>query len=609
MSRKILGIDLGTGNSCISVLEGSEATILENAEGKRTTPSLVSFTKSGEILVGEAAKRQAVTNAKNTIYAVKRLMGQSYKDVKDFVEKLPYTVKESSNGMCEIIVEVNGEEKKYSPEQISAMILQKLKTDAEAKLGYAVKDAIITVPAYFNAQQRQATKDAGTIAGLNVLRTIAEPTSASLAYGLNKDGDEKIIVYDLGSGTLDVSVLELGDGVFEVLATNGDVALGGTDWDNALIDYLLAEFKSETGIDLSNDSMAIQRLKEEAEKAKIALSSAQNVDINLPFITADASGPKHLVKSITRAKFEQLTEHLLKRTIEPFNKSLKEANVKIDEISKVVLVGGQTRAPAVVDLVKSLTGKEPCKGVNPDECVAAGAAIQGGVLSGESTDILLLDVTPLSLGICVNQDDMNVLIEKNTTIPVKKSQVYSTAVDNQPAVTIQVATGERAKFSDNKLLGTFNLEGIAPAPRGIPQIEVTLEIDANGILKVTAVDKGTGKEQSISITDSGNLSKDDIERMKKDAELNAEADKKFKEHSELKNRADMLIGAADKALEEHKDKLSTDLVDQINKAVESVKQNKEDADKLAPAVEELNKVMMEIGKVVYPQTPNSEESK
>ena len=550
-----------------------------------------------------------MTNAKNTIYAVKRLMGQSYKDVKDFVEKLPYTVKESSNGMCEIIVEVNGEEKKYTPEQISAMILQKLKTDAEAKLGYTIKDAIITVPAYFNAQQRQATKDAGTIAGLNVLRTIAEPTSASLAYGLNKDGDEKIIVYDLGSGTLDVSVLELGDGVFEVLATNGDVALGGTDWDNALIDYLLAEFKSESGIDLSNDSLAIQRLKEEAEKAKIALSSTQTVDINLPFITADASGPKHLVKTITRAKFEQLTEHLLKRTVEPFNKSLKEANVKIDEISKVVLVGGQTRAPAVVELVKSLTGKEPCKGVNPDECVAAGAAIQGGVLSGESTDIWLLDVTPLSLGICVNQDDMNVLIEKNTTIPVKKSQVYSTAVDNQPAVTIQVATGERARFSDNKLLGTFNLEGIAPAPRGVPQIEVTLEIDANGILKVTAVDKGTGKEQSISITDSGNLSKDDIERMKKDAELNAEADKKFKEHSELKNRADMLIGAVEKALEEHKDKLSTDLVDQINKAVEGVKQNKEDADKLAPAVEELNKVMMEIGKVVYPQTPNSEESK
>lgn len=603
MKKYILGIDLGTGNSCMSIIESGEPTILENAEGKRTTPSIVGFTKSGEILVGESAKRQAVINAANTVYAVKRLMGQPYKDIKAFVDKLPYKVVEASNGMCEIIVELGGEEKHYTPEQISAMILQKLKTDAEAKLGTTITDAIITVPAYFNAQQRQATKDAGTIAGLNVLRTIAEPTSASLAYGLAKDENEKIIVFDLGSGTFDVSVLELGDGVFEVLATNGDVELGGTDWDNALMDWLVSEFKSETGIDLSKDSMAVQRLKEESEKAKIALSSAQTIDINLPFITADASGPKHLNKTLTRAKFEQLTQHLVDRTVAPFKKSMEDANVSMEDINKVVLVGGQTRSPAIQALVHELTKKEPCKGINPDECVAAGAAIQGSVLTGENTDILLLDVTPLSLGICVNQNEMNILIEKNTTLPAKKSQVYSTAVDNQPAVTIQVATGERPRFNDNKLLGTFNLEGITPAPRGIPQIEVTFDIDANGILKVTAVDKGTGKEQSISITDSGNLSKEDIEKMKKDAELNAEADKKYKELSEAKNRADGLVYAAEKAVEENKEKVSQELVDEVNKAVEEVKavKDSEDVEAIKAKTEELNKAMMKIGEEIYKQ--------
>lgn len=608
MSKKIIGIDLGTGNSCISIVENGEATIIENAEGKRTTPSIVAFTKTGEILVGEAAKRQAVTNAKNTVYAVKRLIGQSYDDVKSFIDKLPYKVEKASNGNCEIVVTLGSEEKRYSPEQISAMILQKLKKDAEDRLGYSITDAIITVPAYFNTQQRQATKDAGTIAGLNVQRTIAEPTAASLAYGLAKDNDEKIIVVDLGSGTFDTSVLELGDGVFEVLATNGDVALGGTDWDNTLMDYLISEFKAETNIDISNDAMAIQRLKEEAEKAKIALSSSQTIDINLPFITADATGPKHLNKTITRAKFEQLTEHLLNRIKAPFNKSLQDAKVSINDIDRVVLVGGQTRAPAVQELIKQLTNKEPCKGVNPDECVAVGAAIQGNVLTGENTDILLLDVTPLSLGICVNQDQMNVLIEKNTTIPTTKSQIYTTAVDNQSAVTIQIATGERARFSDNKILGTFNLEGIAPAPRGIPQIEVTLNIDVNGILKVTAKDKGTGKEQSISITDSGNLSKEDIEKMKADAELNAENDKKFKDLSEAKNKADGIINAAEKAIEEHKDNIEQSLIDDIKSSIEALKAEKEDVAKINSLIEELGKKIQKIGEAVYAQSNNSQQS-
>lgn len=606
---KVIGIDLGTGNSCVSILEASESSILENAEGKRTTPSIVGFTKTGEILVGEAAKRQAITNAKNTIYNVKRLMGQSYKDVADYVKTLPYKVIESKTGGCEIIVDFKGEEKHYTPEQISAMILQKLKTDAETKLGYKVSDAVITVPAYFNSAQRQATKDAGTIAGLNVLRTVAEPTAAALAYGLNKDKDETIAVFDLGAGTFDVSILELGDGVFEVKATNGNVALGGTDWDQAIIDWLISEFKSETNIDLNNDSMAIQRLKEEAEKAKIALSSSMSIDINLPFITADATGPKHLNKTLTRAKFEQLTEKLLDKCIEPFNQSIKDANIKVDNIDKLVLVGGSTRMPAVVELAKKLTNKQPCQGINPDECVSAGASVQGSVLSGDtSTDILLLDVTPLDVGICTSQDVFTTMIEKNTTIPCSKSQVFTTYADNQTAVTIQVATGGRARFHDNKMLGQFNLEGIAPAPRGLPQIEVTLSMDANSILKVTAKDKGTGKERSITISNSSNLSKDEIEKMKADAELNAETDKKFKELAEAKNRAEATVIAAEKALDEHKDKLSQELIDEIKSAIDKVKAETSDADKLDTAVENLGKVLSKIGEVVYKDNNTSANS-
>lgn len=597
---KVVGIDLGTGFSCISILEGNEPSILENAEGKRTTPSIVGFTKSGEILVGEAAKRQAITNAKNTIYNVKRLIGQSYKDVVDYVKTLPYKVIESKTGGCEIVVDFKGEEKHYTPEQISAMILQKLKTDAEAKLGYKVSDAVITVPAYFNSAQRQATKDAGTIAGLNVLRTVAEPTAAALAYGLAKDNDEVIAVMDCGCGTTDFSILELGDGVFEVKATDGDVNLGGTDWDQAIIDWLISEFKSETNIDLSNDSMAVQRLKEEAEKAKIALSSSMSIDINLPFITADATGPKHLNKTLTRAKFEQLSEGLIKRTAAPFNRLIKESGISVDKIDKLILVGGSTRMPMLIELAKKLTNKQPCKGINPDECVSAGASIQGSVLSGDaSTDILLLDVTPLDVGICTSQDVFTTIIEKNTTIPCSKSQVFTTYADNQTAVTIQVATGGRARFHDNKMLGQFNLEGIAPAPRGLPQIEVTLSMDANSILKVTAKDKGTGKEQSITISNSSNLSKDEIEKMKADAELNAEADKKFKDLAEAKNRAEATVIAAEKALDEHKDKLSQELIDEIKSAIDKVKAETSDAGKLNTAVENLGKVLSKIGEAVY----------
>lgn len=607
---KTVGIDLGTGFSCISILDGKEPSILENAEGKRTTPSIVGFTASGEILVGEAAKRQAVTNAKNTIYNVKRLMGQTYSDIADYVKTLPYKVVESKNGGCEIVVEFKGEEKHYTPEQISAMILQKLKTDAETRLGCEIKDAVITVPAYFNSAQRQATKDAGTIAGLNVLRTVAEPTAAALAYGLDKDKDETIAVCDIGCGTTDYSILELGDGVFEVKATNGDVNLGGSDWDQAIINWIVSEFKAETNIDLSKDSMALQRLKEEAEKAKIALSSSMSIDINLPFITADATGPKHINKTLTRAKFEQLTEYLIEKASAPFTQLLKDSNIKIEEIDKLILVGGSTRMPSIIEMAKKLTGKQPCQGINPDECVSAGASIQGGVLSGESpSDIVLLDVTPLDVGICTSQDVFTTMIEKNTTIPCSKSQIFTTYSDNQPAVTIQIATGGRARFHDNKMLGQFNLEGIAPAPRGMPQIEVTLSMDANSILKVTAKDKGTGKEQSITISNSSNLSKDEIEKMKADAELNAEADKKFKELSEAKNKAEATIIAAEKAIDEHKDKLSQELIDEIKSAIEKVKAENEDVDKLNTAIEELGKKLSKVGEAVYKSTPPNKDNK
>ena len=581
----------------MAVMEGGESTVIPNREGGRTTPSVVAFTKSGERLVGQAAKRQAITNPANTIFSAKRLIGRKYSEVKDVAATLPYKVVEGANGAAMIECQVGDKTQRFSPAEISAMVLQQLKADAEAYLGEKITEAVITVPAYFNDAQRQATKDAGTIAGLDVKRIINEPTAASLAYGLDKKNDETIAVYDLGGGTYDISILEIGDGVFEVKATNGDTQLGGDNWDSAIMDWLIDTFKKDTGIDLHNDAMALQRLKEESEKAKIALSSAQETDINLPFITADASGPKHLNVKLTRAKLEQLTDSLVNRTIKPFDDCLRDAGLSKSDIDELVLVGGMTRMPKVVEIADHLAGKEAHKGVNPDEVVARGAAIQGGVLQGDVRDVLLLDVTPLTLSIETAGGVSTPMIERNTTIPKKASQIFSTYADNQTAVDIRVLQGERPMARDNKLIGNFRLDGIAPAPRGLPQIEVTFDIDANGILNVSAKDKSTGKEQKITITNSSGLSKDEVENLRKEAELHAAEDAMRKETAEVRNELDNVIYQTQKQVSENGANMPVDAKQALENEITAAKQvlDKADStkDELKAAVDKLMKVLQD----------------
>ena len=596
---KILGIDLGTTNSCMAVMDHGEYKIIPNAEGNRTTPSIVAFTKNGERLVGQTAKRQAVTNPKNTIFSIKRLMGRKYSEVQREKELVPYEIVEAPNGDAHVRVG----DHTYSPPEISAMILQKLKTDAEAYLGETITQAVITVPAYFNDSQRQATKDAGKIAGLEVLRIINEPTAAALAYGLDKKSDETVAVYDLGGGTFDISILEIGDGVFEVKATNGDTHLGGDDFDQAVINYLADEFQKENSVDLRKDPQALQRLKEAAEKAKCELSSSMSTDINLPFITMNQDGPVHMNMTLTRAQLEKLCDPLLERTKVPCQNCMKDAEVSKSQIKEVILVGGMTRMPRVQEVAKETFDKEPHKGVNPDEVVAAGAAIQGGVLKGEVNDVLLLDVTPLSLGIETMGGVMTKLIERNTTIPTKKSEIFSTATDNQPAVDVRVLQGERELARDNKSLGLFKLDGIAPAPRGVPQIEVTFDIDANGILHVTAKDLGTGKEQKITITASSGLTEAEIEKMVNEAKAHAEDDKAAKDKIETKNKADSMVYQTEKQLKEHGDKLPAEVKGQIESGIAKLKKQIESDDTagMKATMQELEQLLMKLGEAVYAQ--------